>query len=214
MNCRLLQEWRTSLQINKVLQAQSSDLGSCLVQHARREINPGYVLHLQGKAQQQVRLAQLPARARFPPAVCCNACMPQRSSTWCLPRPGVTCSKWQSGAVERSGGDPAGYCTVACPKGLSEVVCREATQIGPVHVVPGSSATFRPLAERICLLSQSAPVPSKTCTPQPSAHLLPIVQRQVDACPDSCLKHSTLSHGQQLAPQVGDPEQGGCWACV
>lgn len=131
MYCGLLQEWRTSLQINKVLQAQSFDLGSCLVQHARREINPGYVLHLQGKAQQQVRLAELPARARFPPAVCCSACMPQRSSTWCLPRPGVTCSKWQSGAVERSGGDPAGYCTVACPKGMSEVVCREATQIGP-----------------------------------------------------------------------------------
>ena len=78
MNRRLLQEGRTSLQINKVLQAQSSDLSSCLVQHARREINPNHMLHLQREAQQQLRPARLLAQA--PPAVCCTACMPQRSS--------------------------------------------------------------------------------------------------------------------------------------
>ena len=80
-NCRLVQEWPTSLQIDRVLQAQSYDLGSCLIQHARREIDPSYVLHLQGKAHQQLTPARLLARARVPPAVCCNVCMPQRSST-------------------------------------------------------------------------------------------------------------------------------------
>ena len=62
MHCRLLQERRTLLQIDKVLQAQSSDLGSCLVQHARREINPDDVLHLQGEAQQQLGPAGLLTR--------------------------------------------------------------------------------------------------------------------------------------------------------
>ena len=78
MHCRLLQERHTSLQIDKVLQAQSSDLDSRLAQHARREINPDYVLHLQGEARQQLGPAGLLTRAQIPFAVCCNACMPQR----------------------------------------------------------------------------------------------------------------------------------------